>query len=116
MSTTGNWDTLIDFFASGVAASADATRETIESLLTWSEEAVHRGRAASVGMAQRLVPELIGTPILSAPGVARTHGVTPQGAILALRRLEELGLVTRLGEGTRRVRFAAMDVMQILQR
>lgn len=56
---------------------------------------------------------MIGTPFLRAGDVAARHGVTHQGAMLALRRLAQLGV---LDERTRngRVVFAAPAVIRLL--
>lgn len=115
LSQTGNWDTWIGFFASGVEASAHDTRARILRLLDWREQALERLRGAGVsGVAERVAADLIGTPIVRAPAVARAQGITPQGAMLALRRLAGIGLVSERRVGGRVV-FVADDVMGLLR-
>jgi Fic family protein len=114
LSRTGDWDEWVFFFAAGVEASADATRARVEALLQWREQALERVRAAGVsGVAERVAGELIGGPVVRAPMIARRHNVTPQGAMLALRRLVDLGLMTEQRIGGR-VSFIARDAMQLL--
>jgi Fic family protein len=114
LSRSGHWDPWVRFFASGVTAAADDTRQRIEELLAWRYHALGVVRAAGVsGIAERLAGELIGAPVLTAARVARSHGVSHQGAMNALRRLAGIGL---LEEGRRpgRRTFRATPVVEIL--
>jgi Fic family protein len=114
LSRTGDWDEWVFFFAAGVEASADTTRARVEALLQWRAQALERVRAAGVsGVAERVAGELIAGPVVRAPMIARRHNVTPQGAMFALRRLVDLGLVTEQRIGGR-VSFIARDAMQLL--
>ena len=116
LTVTGNWDDWVSFFARGVAAGADSTRRSIEDLLEWQKEAIATvRRAKSSGVPERLAGEIIGAPVLTAGQVAHRHGVTHQGAMNALRRLTELGLLEESERRGRRV-FVAPAVMQILTR
>jgi Fic family protein len=115
LSKTGNWNEWISFFATGVADSADATRNRVERLLAWREAALDLVRRAGVsGVAERVAGDLIGSPIVRAPSVARLHNVTPQGAMLALRRLAELQLVDEQRIGGR-VSFVANGALALLR-
>lgn len=115
LSMTGDWDRWIEFFSTGVGQAADTTRTRIERLVAWREIALERVRAAGVsGVAERVAGGLIGSPIIRAPAIARQHQVTPQGAMLALRRLSELGLVQEEKVGGR-VSFVASDVLALLR-
>lgn len=114
LSCTGSWDHWVRFFAEGVAASADDTRRRVEQLSRWRVQALKRVRAAGLsGVAERVAGELIGEPIIRAPAIARRHDVTPQGAMLALRRLADLGLVCEQRRGGR-VTFIAREVLALL--
>jgi Fic family protein len=116
LSTTGNWDAWVRFFAQGVAAGADSTRRSVEELLAWRDDAIAKVRQARVsGVAERLAGELIGAPVLTAGQVAHRHGVTHQGAMNALRRVVDLGLLEETEQRGRRV-FVAPDVVRILAR
>ena len=115
LSMTGAWDDWISFFAAGVAEAADTTRRRVERLLNWRERALERVREARVsGVAERVAGELIGSPITRAPVIARRHGITQQGAMLALRRLVELGLLEEQRMGGR-VSFVANEALALLR-
>jgi Fic family protein len=116
LTRSGDWDRWVGFFATGVGASAASTRERIDALVAWRELTLERVRVGGVsGVAERVAGELIGTPTVRASQVAARHNVTHQGAIRALRRLAELGVVTeRSLRG--RVLFTASDVVELLSR
>jgi len=114
LSQTGKWDHWVTFFATGVEASADTTRTRVESLLAWRTKVLEKVREAGVsGVAERVAGELIGAPIVRAPQIARAHGVSPQGAMLALRRLAELGIL-REDRVRGRISFIAGEALQLL--
>lgn len=114
LSQTGRWDDWVRFFAAGVRAAAATTHSRVDALITWQEETLTHVRTAGVsGVAERVAGELIGAPILRASQVATRHQVSHQGAMNALRRLAELGIVQeRLREG--RVSFTAGPVVALL--
>ena len=116
LSRTGNWDAWVCFFVTGVGASATSTHERVDSMLALQAEMLREVRDAGVsGVAERLAGELIGSPVLRASQVRARHGVTHQGAMNALRRLAELGIVM---EQPRRggVSFIAPRVVALLSR
>lgn len=114
LTVSGNWDPWVSFFAHGVEAGADATRQSIEDLLAWRDEAIATvRRAGSSGVPERLAGELIGAPGLTAGQVAERHGITHQGAMNALRRLTALGLLNETERRGRRL-FVAPAVIRIL--
>jgi Fic family protein len=116
LTVTGDWNAWVEFFAHGVAAGAESTRHSIESLLAWRDNALATVRQArSSGVPERLAGEIIGAPVLTAGQVAAQHGITHQGAMNALRRLTALGLLEETERRGRRV-FRAPTVIQILTR
>ncbi len=112
----GDWDRWVGFFATGVGASALSTRQRVEALLAWREQALEKIRVAGIsGIAERVAGELIGAPTVRAAQVAARHQITHQGAIRALRRLADLGIVAeRVRNG--RVSFIATEVVELLSR
>ncbi len=113
---SGDWDRWVGFFAAGVGASAVSTRERVDALLDWREQTLAKIRAAGMsGLAERVATELIATPTLRAADVAVRHAVTHQGAIRALRRLVELGVVQERARNGR-VAFTAAEVVELLSR
>jgi Fic family protein len=114
LSVTGDWDAWIAFFARALAAAAAATLLRIRSLVAWQEDAVSRAQEHRVaGLAERLVRELISTPVLGASRVAEQHHVSHQGALKALRRLVAAGIVDEVARGGR-VIFVAREVLDII--
>ena len=115
LSITGRWDEWVRFFATGVASAATTTHGRVEALLAWQEEALERVRAAGIsGVAERVAGELIGAPILRASQVAKRHDVSHQGAMNALRRLADVGIVAeRARHGG--VSFTADPVIALLR-
>lgn len=114
LSRSGNWDTWVRFFSRGVTAAADSTRVRVDELLRFADDARETVRGARIsGVAERVAGELIGAPILTARVIATQHDVTHQGAIDALRRLVQAGL---LRERVRRGRsvFVCDRVVEIL--
>jgi hypothetical protein len=99
----------------GVEEFANTTRQRVESLLAWRATTVARVREAHVsGVAERVAGDLIGDPIVRALTIARSHTITPQGAMLALRRLARLGIVTEQRVGGR-VHFVAEEAFALLR-
>jgi Fic family protein len=112
----GDWDRWVSFFAAGVGASAVSTRERVDALLAWREQALEKVRAAGIsGIAERVAGELIGAPTVRAGQVAARHGITHQGAIRALRRLADLHIVSERARNGR-VAFTATAVVELLSR
>jgi Fic family protein len=116
LSVTGDWDRWVRFFATGVGSSAETTHRRVDSLLSWQEQTLQRIREAGVsGVAERVAADLIGAPILRASQVASRHQVSHQGAMNALRRLAELGIVEeRVRNG--RISFTASEVVALISR
>jgi Fic family protein len=114
LSQTGDWEAWIRFFAAGVEAAASKTHQQVESLLAWQQRALGVVRDAGVsGVAERLAGELIGTPVLRANQVVSRYGVSHQGAMNALRRVAELGLVAERPRAGRII-FSADEVVELL--
>jgi Fic family protein len=116
LSRSGNWDSWVRFFARGVEASADDTRERVDALLEWQDETLKRVRSAGMsGVSERVAGELIGTPFLRANEVAERHAVSQQGAMKALRRLVTLGVIEER-QRNGRVVFSAPTVVRLISR
>jgi Fic family protein len=115
LSATGRWNDWIKFFAAGVGAAAATTHQRIDALLAWQDKTLELVREARVtGVAERVAGELIGAPILRASQVAEHHQVSHQGAMNALRRLGELGIVEeQLRNG--RITFSSPTVVGLLR-
>jgi len=116
LSRSGNWDNWVQFFARGVEASADDTRDRVDALLEWQVATLKRVRATGLsGVAERVAGELIGMPFLRAADVAARHGVSPQAAIKALRRLVDVGVLEER-QRNGRVVFSAPTPVRLISR
>lgn len=114
LSKTGDWDSWVDFFATGIEAAASSTHKRIDELISFQEDTLKLVRSSGIsGVAERVAGELIGAPILTASQVAERHGVTHQAAMNALRKLSELDLVEERQLGGR-VIFNSRRVVQLL--
>jgi Fic family protein len=116
LSTSGDWDVWIAFFAEGVAASASESQRKVERLVALQEELRGRVQAAGKrGLAERLAADLVGRPYVSAPEIAQRFGVSKQGAHNAIRSLAELGILTRAGRRawSNATVFVAHEVVEV---
>lgn len=94
LSRDGRWDAWIAFFAEGVAASANESQQKVERLIELQAEMRTRVQAAHKrGAAERLAADLVGGPYVTGPGVAKSYGLTSQGATNAIRTLVGLGIL-----------------------
>ena len=94
LSITGDWDAWIAFFAEGVAASAAESQHKVERLVELQARLRGSVQAAGKrGASERLAADLVGLPFVTNADVARRYGLSPQGAINAMRTLLELGIV-----------------------
>jgi Fic family protein len=116
LSRTGDWNRWVQFFATGIEAAATDTHDRVDALLSWQEEVVTRTRqSGAIGVTERVAGELIGQPILNAGHVARRHEISHQGAMNALRRLRDLGIVVEQVRNGR-VTFVATRAVELLSR
>jgi Fic family protein len=115
LTRTGDWDSWVRFFATGVRAAAQTTTQKIAALLAWQEHALAEVRAAGMsGVAERVAGELIAGPVQRASMVKKRHDVSHQGAMNALRRLAEIGLLEeRFSHG--HITFTAPEVVALLR-
>jgi Fic family protein len=94
LSCDGDWDRWITFFAQGVAASAAESQQKVEGLIALQAELRERVQTAGKrGAAERLAADLVGGPFVTAPRVAKSYGLTGQGAMNAIHTLVELAIL-----------------------
>jgi Fic family protein len=117
LSCDGDWNRWVSFFAEGVAASAADSQRKVEDLVALQQrlrEAVQQ--AGKRGAAERLAPDLVGMPYLTARDVATRYELSRQGANLAINSLVELGILRDTGAvDTHNARvYVAPEVVQIV--
>jgi Fic family protein len=118
VSTTGDWDGWIKFFADGVAAAAETTGTQLTDLLRVQTELKAMVRAAGLRAenAVRLVDYALAQPIFTVRQVERHLGVTYARANALVGQLVAAGVLRQRGAGTYDRRFAAPDVLAVLLR
>ncbi|MCL2464762.1 MAG: Fic family protein, partial [Micrococcales bacterium] len=114
VSATGDWDTWVRFFATGVRESADDTRDRVNRLLAIQQRYVEILQAADVkGLARDIAEALIGDPIITVPQMVRTFGKSAPSTNHAVKRLVELGILAG-PVGTYNRTFWANDVIRAI--
>jgi len=98
----GDWEGWVRFFLQGVAEVAEEATETTRRILAMQER--HREalrRETRSGNAQTLLDLLYDRPVISVRDVARSLGVTFNGANQLVARLQKLDLLVELTGGQR---------------
>jgi Fic family protein len=98
LSSTGDWEPWVSFFAEGVAASARDSQQKVERLVALQDQLRRRVQEANKrGSAERLAADLVGHPYVDRPWVASRLGLSGQGAQNAISTLVELGILEPAG-------------------
>ena len=116
LSSDGDWDPWIGFFAEGVAASATESQRKVERLLGLQEELRSTVQEAGKrGVAERLAADLVGRPYVTQRDVADEYDLSKQGASNAIATLVDLGILERsdLRPGNARL-YVAPAVVQVV--
>lgn len=118
VSTVGDWDAWIGFFARGLAASADDTARQLRDLLAVVVELKRRVRAAGLraDTAMQLVDYTLAQPIFTVMQVKRHLDVTYARANGLVRQLVEAGVLRQYDQGVYDREFTAPDVLAVLLR
>jgi len=118
VSTQGNWDRWIRFFAKGIAASASETEHQLTDLLKvqTSLKAKIREAGLRADNAILLVDFALQQPIFSIRQVERHLGVTYTRANGLVNQLVKIGVLRQLTDATYDRPFAAPDLLAILLR
>ncbi len=116
VSSTGDWETWIVYFLSGVAQQArDALLRVrrVRDLQEQQRQALLERRGSANAL--RLLEEIFAMPILTVSDAARLLGVTPAGARRILERLVQAGiLVEDIGNRWPRL-YISTDLLHIIE-
>lgn len=116
VSTSGDWNGWVAFFAAGVATAADATRRQLGELLS-TQDAL-RNRVSEAGLraqtAMRLIDFTLGQPIFTARQAERYLGVSYGRANALVAQLVDAGILRQYAPGSYDRRFCAPDVLAVL--
>ncbi|MCX6130403.1 MAG: hypothetical protein NTX25_15240 [Proteobacteria bacterium] len=97
----------------GSHAEAQRTKEAIRNLpIDWNKRITARRNSA----AERLLPHLIASPVMSAQDVMTRLNVTLPAAVAALKHLEKDGIIREKSGRQRKQKYAAEEVLAIVGR
>lgn len=116
VSSTGNWNAWIAFFAEAVRSQSQQGLTKVDALLSLRDQivaVVHENKVR--GAAIQLAEELVGSPVQVPARVAERLGITYQAAVNSLERLAGLGILRRVDPSGRRRLYAADAVLEILE-
>lgn len=118
VSTRGDWDGWLTFFARGLAASAEDTSQRLTDLLAAQAELKERVRAAGLRAerAMQLVDLALAQPIFTVRQVQRQLEITYARANSLVGQLITAGVLRQYNEATYDREFAAPDVLAVLLR
>lgn len=116
VSTTGDWDGWVRFFADGVAASASDAEQRLQRLLAVQSDLKQRIRDAGIraDTAFSLVDFAVGQSIFTVRQVERRLGVSYPRANKLVGQLIDAGVLRRYDDTTYARRFTAPDVLAAL--
>lgn len=118
VSTRGDWDGWLRFFADGLAQSARETESTLSDLLGVQERLRAKVRAAGLRAenAMTVVDFALAQPVFTVRAVQRRLGVTYARANGLVRQLVAAGVLRQYDEAVYDRRFTAPDVLAVLLR
>ena len=115
VSRSGMWTEWIDFFLQGVAEQSTDTVQRSYQLLdllqryqSWALAAIRSGNLA------RLVELVFVRPVISIANVEEWLGVTQPGASRLVQQMVDRGILTEVTGRQRNRRFAALEILEIL--
>ena len=118
MSTDGDWDSFLSFFARGLADAATATREQMLALVEVQEALRERVRASSLRSARApdLVDLAVANPSFTVRQVQRELGLSYGRANGLVGQLVDLGVLETVNPGSQPRRYSAPEVIRVLLR
>ena len=116
VSTQGDWDTWVGFFAQGLQASADQTRRRMEQLAHVQADLKQQVAASPLraGSARQLVDFAVGQPTFTVREAAAALSLSYGRTNKLVDSLVELGVLSHWGPAEYNRRFAAPSVIDVL--
>lgn len=118
VSTRGDWDSYVQFFATGLASSADTTHEQMLALVKVQESFKDRIRKSTLraDTAHTLADYAIANSVFTVRAVQKTLGVSYGRANTLVSQLVQLGILAPLGSsaGTSNRRFYAPEALEVV--
>jgi Fic family protein len=118
VSSTGDWDGWISFFAAGLAESCRQTVRTVEELLALRAGYLARIRSAGLtgALVRDIAEHLTERPFVTVRSVSDASGKTPEASRNAIARLVDLDILRERTGGSYARVYEATEVIQILRR
>jgi Fic family protein len=117
LSATGDWSAWVEFFAEGIAASAQETATLVDDLLDVSQKQMETLRKASAtGVILDVAGSLLASPIVTKARLAKKFGKNYQTISNAVVKLQELGILDDYPYETSQNTYIASDIFNILTR
>ena len=118
VSTDGDWDSFLSFFARGLADAATGTKEQMLVLVSVQEKLRERVRTSSLRSARALslVDLAVANPSFTVRRVEREMGLSYGRANGLVGQLADLGVLEIVNPGSQPRRYAAPDVLRVLLR
>lgn len=118
VSSDGDWDSWVRFFASGIDASARATHQQVLALIDVQESLKDRVRASALraDTAHALVDYAVARPTFTVRQVQRDLGISYGRANSLVDSLIQLDVLSPVGDQTYNRRFYAPAILDVLVR
>ena len=116
VSTDGDWDSFLSFFARGLADAATGTKEQMLALVAVQEDLREQVKASSLRSAHAfdLVDFAVANPSFTVRRVEREMGLSYGRANGLVGQFVELGLLEVINSGSQPRRYAAPAVLHVL--
>ena len=116
VSTDGDWDSFLSFFARGLADAATGTKEQMLALVSVQEELRERVRTSTLRSAHALalVDLAVANPSFTVRRVEREMGLSYGRANGLVGQLADLGVLRIVNPGSQPRRYTAPDVLRVL--
>lgn len=117
LSETGDWSGWVEFFAEGIAASAQETAALVDDLLDVSQRHMDTLRKASAtGVILDIAGSLLAGPIVTKTRLAKKFNKSYQTVSNAVAKLQQLGILEDYPFEATQQTFIASDIFGILTR
>lgn len=116
VSTEGDWDTFLTFFASGLEAAATSTRQQMLELAAVQDELKETVRSSALRSAHALalVDFAVANPSFTARKVETALGLSYGRANSLIGQLVDLGILEPINPGSQPRRFTAPRALRVL--
>jgi Fic family protein len=116
VSRDGDFAPWVTFVADAIRVEALASVNRVDRLVGLQDQMRRQVKAAGVrGLAREVVEELIATPVVSASGLRARHNMSWPTANAAIKRLEDLGILSEVTGGKYGKVYVAGEVLAVLE-